>query len=478
MPGPDSVGGLSFIKKRTSLMLVLFFTLLTFCLTTVVIFTWEKVLMTPVFAQIEAELPGEGNRLVRWRVQQRVEHFFISITVDVIVVTMLLRLVKRQQRELAASEERYRALFEHASDGIGLMTASDHRLVEVNKKFCEILGCPAQKLIGKSADELAHSTDPDQLSSALPELLTSDEPGESELTLHPASGPPLPVSVSRSRLSMGAESLLILLVRDQSVRKRLEAEKEEIQRQLFQSSKLASIGELSAGVAHEINNPLNGIINYAQLLQDEGVAQTETQQTMLNGIIEEGQRIAKIVRNLLTFARREPQQLSRVSVAEAVNTSLALFTHQLQKDGISVEFNLPPDLPPVKADGSRLRQVVVNMVSNAHHALQTRRSGERKLFRITARTVEKPNGQVVRLEFYDNGVGIAPEHRDKIFDPFFTTKRDGGGTGLGLSLSFGIIKDFDGTISVESEKGVFTRFIIELPALAVQERQYANGVAG
>jgi signal transduction histidine kinase len=344
------------MKRRSNLYFVLFFTLLTFCLTTVVILTWEKVLMTPVFSLVAEHYPGEQESLTRWRVQQRLEHFFISITVDVIVVTMLLRLVGRQQRELAASEERYHALFEHASDGIGVMTAGDHKFVEVNKKFCDI--------------------------------------------------------------------------------------------------------------------------NFAQLLKDAGIAQTDMQRSMLDGIIDEGQRIAKIVRNLLAFARHEPQELSRVNVAEAINTSLALFTHQLQKDGINVELDIAADLPPVRADGSRLRQVVVNMISNAHHALQARTSAEPKLFCITAPAAVRAGRPTVRLEFFDNGTGVPRAHRDKIFDPFFTTKRNGGGTGLGLSLSFGIIKDFGGTISVDSEEGVFTRFTVELPALALREKQYADGVAG
>jgi PAS domain S-box-containing protein len=466
------------LTKRTNLMLVVFFTLLTILLTTFVILTWEKVFLKPVFSMVAARYPGEQERETRQRVQQRIEHFFISITVDVIVVTMLLRLVGRQQRELAASEERYRALFEHASDGIGLMTVEDHRLLEVNKKFCDIFGCEPQEMIGKNAEELARTAAHDSLSSALPELLMSDVPRESELTLHPSSGPPLPVSVSSSTLSMGDESLLILLVRDLSVRKRLEAEKEEIQRQLFQSSKLASIGELSAGVAHEINNPLNGIINYAELLKDDGIARTDEQQHMLDGIIDEGQRIAMIVRNLLTFARRDAKELTRVSVADAINTSLVLFRYQLQKEGISVELDIPAELPPVRAESSRLRQVVVNMISNAHHALRARQGDGPKLFRITARAAERAGKQVVLLEFYDNGTGVAPAHRDKLFDPFFTTRRDGGGTGLGLSLSFGIVKVFGGTISVESEEGVFTRFTVELPVMEAQERHYADGVAG
>jgi len=267
--------------------------------------------------------------------------------------------------------------------------------------------------------------------------------------------------------------MMIMSLRDLSVRKRLEAEREEMQRQLYQSSKLASIGELSAGVAHEINNPLNGVINYAQLLKDEDRPRSEFEQQMIDGIIEESDRIAKIVRGLLTFARADTQELRSVHLAEAINTSIALFGRQFEKDDIAVEIDLEPDLPFVYADSSRLRQVVVNMISNAHHGLKAS-SAERKLFRISARRV----GEIVRVEFYDNGVGIKREDLNKVFDPFFTTRRETGGTGLGLSISFGIIRDFGGTIKVESEEGKFTRFIVELAAVKMSEADVLACEAG
>jgi signal transduction histidine kinase len=245
-----------------------------------------------------------------------------------------------------------------------------------------------------------------------------------------------------------------------------------MQRQLYQSSKLASIGELSAGVAHEINNPLNGVINFAQLLKDEERPRSEFEQQMIDGIIEESDRIAQIVRGLLTFARADTHELRAVHVAESIKTSIDLFGRQFEKDDITVEIDLEPDLPLVRADSSRLRQVVVNMISNAHHALKAKSSdsSERKLFRISARRA----GGIVRVEFYDNGVGIRREDLNKVFDPFFTTRRETGGTGLGLSISFGIVRDFGGTIKVESEEGKFTRFIIELAAVKSLTTDYTD----
>lgn len=457
------------MKRSSNLALVLFFSLLTFVMTTLVVVTWEKAIRDSFFAWVERRYPGEENR--RWRpvFQQRVEHFVISMTVDVVVVTLLLRLVGHKQRALVESEQRYRALFEHASDGIGVVSAGDYCLTEVNTRFCQILGCPAQGVVGRNVREIIRPAgDGEGDGDALYSLLYSGEEAEGEFVIETAAGAALPVAISFNTLDTGKERLIILIIRDLSARRRLESDREQMQQQLYQTAKLASLGELSAGVAHEINNPLNGIINFAQLLKDEGVERPEFDRQMIDGIIEEGERIAHIVRGLLTFARHDTHELSNVSLAEVVNSSLSLFGRQFEKDGIRVETDVPKDLPRLRGDASRLRQVVVNMLSNAHHSLKTK-SADSKLFRITARAVERGGRPYVCVEFYDNGVGIPAEVLGKVFDPFFTTRRDSGGTGLGLSISFGIVRDHGGTIRAEGAEGEFARFVVELPAEAAQE---------
>lgn len=446
---------------------------LTVLLTIGVIGFWEATLRPLFFSWVDTHYPGEVNTELRWNIKQRVEHFLISFAVDALVVTMLLRLVHRQQRQLRESEERYRALFEQARDGIGLVRLSDYHLIEANNRACEIFGLQQQDCVDRDIRGLFPTPTPN--SNAELAITPNGPPsGESELTIQTAHGQPLPVAVSFTPISTSGEEMMIMSLRDLSIRKKLEAEREEMQRQLYQSSKLASVGELSAGVAHEINNPLNGIINFAQLLKDEERPRSEFEQQMIDGIIDEGERIARIVRGLLTFASANTHELRQVHFADSLKTSIALFGHQFEKDGITVEIDLDPDLPLVRADGSRLRQVVVNLISNAYHALKTKPAGplERKLFRITARHAGK-NGELVRVEFYDNGIGIKHEVLSKVFDPFFTTRRETGGTGLGLSISFGIIRDFGGTIHVESEEGKFTRFIIELSAVEAWEPEYA-----
>jgi PAS domain S-box-containing protein len=474
------------MKKFNDIKLVLFFTALTVVLTWVVIFTYGQYLRQPFYAWVETRWPDSKN--LQDQIEQSVEHFFISTVVDVIVVTLLLRIVNRQQRKLRDSEQRYRALFEHASDAIGVVTASDHLLVDANKKFVELLGYQQQSLIGWHVCELfendgnrpGRGIELDQLVCNKPvqkELDTLTWSRGGEITIQTAAGAPLVVSVSCSTISTGKEKLFILIIRDLTEHIRLEQEKQEMQRQLFQTSKLASIGELSAGIAHEINNPLNAMVNFAQLLKDDGVARNDTEQQMLDGVIEEGDRIARIVRDLLTFARQDPHMPTQVDIAEVVKNSVSLFGHLLEKDDIEVEIDVAQDTLPVRADASRLRQVVVNMISNAHHALEAR-SSDGKLLRITARNVDRPGNRMVRIEFYDNGVGIRRENIEKVFDPFFTTRRDSGGTGLGLSLSFGIIHDYGGKVTVESEEGSFTRFIVELPVDISRGDDYGESFAG
>jgi PAS domain S-box-containing protein len=472
------------MKKGRNLRLILFFTVLTFVLTTVVIVAWEQVLRPPFYGWVDRNYPGVENDARRWKIQQRGEHFFISMTVDLVVVSILLMLVGREQRRLVESEKRYRALFEHANDGIGVVRSSDFKLIEANSKFCETLGYGTRVLAGRDVRELLRphpNGERGQSSQTIAGLIAGSDAGEAELVLLTATGEPHPVAISFSKITAGDELLSIILVRDLSTRKRLEDEKEEMQRQLYQSAKLASLGELSAGVAHEINNPLNGIINFAQLLKDEPTTRTEFEQQMIDGIIDEGGRIAQIVRGLLTFARRDENELQHVHLAETIKTSIALFGRQLEKDGVRVELEIASDLPPVRADASRLRQVVVNMISNAQHALKAKSAGasveEEKIFRITTQRVEGNASDGVhgaaRIEFYDNGAGIRREDLHRVFDPFFTTRRDTGGTGLGLSISFGIVRDHGGKITVESEEGLYTRFCVELPTVERWESEYA-----
>ncbi|NOQ46840.1 MAG: PAS domain-containing protein [Desulfobulbaceae bacterium] len=235
------------------------------------------------------------------------------------------------------------------------------------------------------------------------------------------------------------------------------------QAETMRAAQLASIGELSAGVAHEINNPINGIINYAQLLTDEAAPGPEKE--ILERIIKEGGRIAGIVRNLLFFSRQHDEDLVEVNIETVINDSLALILHQMRKDGIALEVDASATLPSVCVSAQHLQQVFLNLLSNARHALNQRYSGAdpNKKLSIQCSVVERGDEQYVRTQVIDHGMGISEDIIGHIFDPFFSSKDPGEGTGLGLSISQGLIRDIGGFIGVESVHGDHTIITVDIP---------------
>lgn len=249
----------------------------------------------------------------------------------------------------------------------------------------------------------------------------------------------------------------LILLRDITEEKKLAAD-------TMRAGQLASIGELAAGVAHEINNPINGIINYAQVLLDRPRGEGGAEE-VLQRIIKEGERIAGIVSNLLAFARQRSEDIETLPVALVIDDALALFIHQLQKDGISLTMDIAGNLPLVRVNPQQLQQVFLNLLSNARHALNQRYQGKHaeKQLIIRCRLVKVGKQRFVRTEFTDHGTGIAKEIAEHIFDPFFSSKKPGEGTGLGLSISHGIITDFNGRLHAESEEGRYTTMAVDLP---------------
>ncbi|MBI5557119.1 MAG: PAS domain-containing protein [Deltaproteobacteria bacterium] len=255
----------------------------------------------------------------------------------------------------------------------------------------------------------------------------------------------------------------LILLRDITVEKANRAK-------TLRTAQLASIGELAAGVAHEINNPINGIINYAQIVMDDTVAD-DPRNILLRRLINEGERVADIVSKLLAFARQsddEKDSFEEIAIRNTLENSLSLFQHQFLKDGIMTTITIPPDIPLLRVHPHQLQQVFVNLLSNAKHALNDRYKGPDpdKLLEITARLICAHERNQVKITFTDHGTGIPQQNINMVFNPFYSTKKPGEGTGLGLSISQGIIQSFQGQMSIESEFGKFTQVIIELPVPA------------
>jgi signal transduction histidine kinase len=243
-------------------------------------------------------------------------------------------------------------------------------------------------------------------------------------------------------------------------------EKKQMEMQLIQADKMASLGELAAGVAHEINNPLTGIISNAEFLQEEIPAESDEQQEEIRDIIENGQRIKTIVQDLLNFSRqRDSKTYTSLDVPSVIASSLNLTEHQIQLDRIKVVKEIGDPLPLVWGSLNQIEQVFINLLSNARYALNRKHPNAHadKTLLIRTEQVEENGRKYVRIEFLDKGIGISEENLQKICNPFFTTKEQGQGTGLGLSISYNIIQEHRGTIRFESEEGEYTKVTVDLP---------------
>ena len=237
--------------------------------------------------------------------------------------------------------------------------------------------------------------------------------------------------------------------------------------QLMQSEKLSAIGQLVSGVTHELNNPLSGIMGFAQLLlSNELNAKVKAN---LERIYSEAVRCQKIVQNLLAFSRRHQPEKTYQSLSDVIDSVLELRAYQLQVDNIEVVRQYQPGLPKTMLDFHQVQQVILNVVNNAHQAMMDVSGRPRRLVVAT-----ETAGEHLRMAFSDTGGGIPKERLERIFDPFFTTKTSGKGTGLGLSLSRAIIKDHKGSMNADSALGEGTTVTIELPLLR-EERPVAPG---
>ena len=259
------------------------------------------------------------------------------------------------------------------------------------------------------------------------------------------------------RDSNGEEKILMLL-RDITERRTSRAS-------VIRSEQLAALGELAAGVAHEINNPMNGIINYAQMLINRERDPAEVR-SIAGKVVSEGDRVARIVEGLLAFARRESQDFVPTRVDELLVDSLTLIGSQIRKDAIALEVEIPPDLPRIVCAPQGVQQVFLNILSNARYALNEKYPGgdENKQLRITAAAAAAGGvAKNVVITFEDHGVGIPRANLSRVTYPFFSTKPKGKGTGLGLSICQEILRESGGRLAIESVEGEFTKVMVSLP---------------
>jgi len=264
------------------------------------------------------------------------------------------------------------------------------------------------------------------------------------------------ITLSPLAQAEGQREATLLIARDLT-------EEELMRAEAMRAAQLASVGELAAGVAHEINNPINGIINYAQIILD--APDDSDNQSNLHRIIKEGKRVAGIASNLLDFARRHENSREPIVLQKVLQSCIDLIHHQLKQNRIILDLDVPDTLPQIMCNSQQIQQVLLNIMSNARYALNTRfpEASPDKRIIITAEPLIYKQKTYIRLIITDHGTGIEHDIMDRLFDPFFSTKPSGEGTGLGLSISHGLILENNGFLHISSEMGHYTSLIIDLP---------------
>jgi PAS domain S-box-containing protein len=381
----------------------------------------------------------------------------------ILIISSFINITERKQAEkaLQESEEKLRGLVEEMNDGYCVIQES--RVVFANTRIAEMFGYAQGEVIGKTIQQLL----PPGIVEELIEVYRRRKHGEIvpqqyETTLVGKDGTTCPVEFGARLIDYAGKPAVSVVIRDITERKQAEKGKQRMEQQLQLSGRLAAVGELAAGIAHELNNPLAAIQAFAQLL-NEREDLDETTKSDVATIYKEAQRASRITSNMLSFSRKHKPEKRLISINEAIEKSLELHAYQMKVNNIDLVTELEPDLPLTLADFHQLLQVFVNLVTNAEQAM-TEAHGRGKL-RIETRKAD----EVIQIRFIDDGPGIPYENLKSMFDPFFTTKDVGRGTGLGLSICYGIVQGHNGQIYARSELGKGATFVVELPIISEEQ---------
>ncbi|MEE8431345.1 MAG: ATP-binding protein [Candidatus Desulfatibia sp.] len=370
------------------------------------------------------------------------------------------------EKALRKSEEKLAGILNSVLDII-IVVDQDLNIIWSNPVAVKFFGSDP---VGKKYDDIFNFRHSSYTSCCVDKCFEDGRSEEHEIEVIGSYGNHLNLWCSASvvaRSEDGTPKSVMMVYRDMTEKKLLQAE-------TARAGQLASIGELAAGVAHEINNPINGIINCAQLLIDEHNELSEQAEISMR-INKAGRRIAMIVRNLLSFARDYEEEPALVHVKSVLSDSLDLTETQVRKDGIDLSVDIPDELPKIRVRSHKIQQVFLNIISNARYALNQKfpHAHEDKVLRIKGEEVITNNIKYVRVIFYDRGTGIPTDILDRICDPFFTSKPPGKGTGLGLSISHVIVKDHDGRLYFDSVEGEYCKTIVDLP-VSVGKNEFEN----
>jgi len=364
---------------------------------------------------------------------------------------------KRMERELKEAHDFLLNLIESSVDGI-IVTDMKGDILIFNKGAENLLGYKAEEVVGKM--NIRSIYQPGVAKEVMEKLRSPDFGGVGKLTSFPIfhrkkDGELIEGDLSASVIydEKGNEIASVGIFKDLRERLRIERELQKMQEALLQSEKLAAMGRLTSQIAHELNNPIYGIMNTLELLKTE-IPPESKRRRILELSLSEIQRLSEMLRNMLSFSKPEEEKRRPIKIDELIEGILLVMEKQMKESNIQVETSFAPDIPEIMASTNQMRQVMLNILRNAKEAMP-------KGGTLTVRTVRE--GEMVMIHIQDTGIGIPEKIRDKVFEAFFTTKQKVKGVGLGLSVCYGIIKDHGGEIKIESEEGKGTTFIISLP---------------
>jgi PAS domain S-box-containing protein len=357
---------------------------------------------------------------------------------------------KQAEEALRQSEENYRALFDNTVIGTIVIDAETMKVVMANQAAAKMFGLSsAEEGIGVDPLDFVLPDDRDRVSKIIvKDMFEQDLRQTNELRAVSKDGREIWISASGARIMHEGRIAGLISFTDITEQKRQNE-------RLMMTDRLASLGELAAGTAHELNNPLTSVIGLSQLLMEKEV--TDDIREDLKLINSEAQRAASVTKNLLTFARKHAPVKQPTQINNIIEDVLKLRAYEHKANSIKVDRQLAPDIPEIMADYFQIQQVFINIIINAEHFM----AEEHKKGTLTITTKKQNN--TVTISFADDGPGIPPENLRRIFDPFFTTKEAGKGTGLGLSICHGIVSEHGGQIYARSQSGKGAIFVVELP---------------
>ncbi|PLY03824.1 MAG: hypothetical protein C0623_00290 [Desulfuromonas sp.] len=372
---------------------------------------------------------------------------------------------KEIEAQIIASEEKFRTLYDESPLPYHSLDA-EGRFIEVNPAWLKLLGYDEDEVIGKNYGDFLHPDWQPVFAEKFPVFKESGRVHDVHFKIRHKDGHYIDISLGGCISSHpdGTFKNTNCVFVDISDRIQAEADRKQMEAQTIRASQLATLGELSAGVAHEINNPISGVINYAQMILNKADQGTR-EEDLSNRIINEGERIANIVSKLLSFSRKEEGEHQPHDIRSIIDIPLSLLSKKLEQDGITVNVSIANDVPVLHCNAQQMEQVLLNLINNAQYALNKKypSPSPEKIIEINVDTLMEKGKPYISLAVKDYGEGIPADVLPEIFGAFYTTKEAGVGTGLGLSIIESIVKIHDGQIKVESEEGEYTNIIIAFP---------------